>query len=177
MREEMREEEIARFVREGLAQATAKQRERLDRLEFEVVQTLERRRGRRFARWSPRPQLRPAWVLAAIVLFALGFFVGNWTTDPLQAQGVTFVVFRPEAQEVTLAISYPVGGRPEWHDIPLTRRGDLWFISLELPPGTYEYGFKIDGKWWAYDEAADYYVLSANNTVNAVREVKPGDST
>jgi hypothetical protein len=176
MREEMREEEVARFVREGLAQATAEQRERLDRLELEVVQAIERRKARRPA-WSPTSRLRPAWVLAAVALFALGFFLGSWTTNPLKAQGVTFVVFRPDAQQVTLAISYPVEGRPEWHDIPLTRRGDLWFISLELPPGTYEYGFKIDGEWWAYDEAADYYVLSANNTVNAVREVKPGDST
>jgi len=175
MREELREEEIGRFVREGLAEA-ARQRERLERLEVEVVEALKRRRARRPA-WRPQTQLRPAWVLAAVALFALGFLLGSLSADPLKAQGVTFVVFRPDAEEVTLAISYPVEGRPEWHDIPLQRRGGLWFISLELPPGTYEYGFKIDGEWWAYDEAADYYVLSANNTVNAVREVKPGDST
>jgi len=180
MHEELREEEIARFVREGLSRAVAQEGERLAGLEHRVRETLEERsRRRRFSRVSP-PLLRPAWALAAAAaLFVLGFFVGSWTADPFKDHGVEFVVFNPTAQQVTLSISYPVGDHIEWEDIPMKKRHGLWYISLPLPPGTYEYGFKIDGQWWAYDEAADYYVRSTNNTINAVREIRvsSGDRT
>lgn len=180
MHDELRDEEISQFVREGLSRAVAQEHERITRIEDRVMRRLAERRGRRsFARLS-MPGLKPAWAFAAAAtLFVLGFFVGNWTADPFKDKGVEFVVFHPTAQQVTLSISYPVAGRIEWEDIPMKKRSGLWYISLPLPPGTYEYGFKIDGQWWAYDEAADYYVRSTNNTVNAVREigVPSGDRT
>jgi len=180
MHDELHDEEISKFIREGLSRAVAQHGERLTRLEDRVMVTLkERRRRRSFARLS-MPALRPAWALAtAAALFITGFLVGSWTADPFKDQGVEFVVFHPTAQQVTLSISYPVEGRIEWEDIPMKKHSGLWYISLPLPPGTYEYGFKIDGQWWAYDEAADYYVRSTDNTVNAVREIRvpSGDRT
>lgn len=180
MREDMSDEEIERFMREGLSQVVSREGRRLEDLELKVLQALKKRpRRRSWLAWVSAPSLRPAWALAvAAAIFAIGFLVGTWLSNPLQAQGVNFVVFEPAAKEVTLAISYPVKGYREWQDIPMQNRNGLWYITLQLPPGTYEYGFKIDGRWWAYDEAADYYVQSANYTVNAVREVKrPGDRT
>ena len=186
---DLEEDEVARFLREGLAYEASRGAERLAGLELRVVRALEERRAR--ARRSPVRRLleifeglrvpRPARALAAaaaaLAIFALGFWVGSGTGDPFVAErGVEFVIYHPEAQQVSLAISYPVEGRPEWQDIPMKKRDGLWYISLQLPPGTYEYGFKIDGEWWAYDPAADYLVRSADNTVNAVREIRVGGS-
>lgn len=177
MREEMHsrlhDDEVGRLIKESLSRAVAQEEERLARLEIKVIQELTRRRSRRRFAWLGTPSLRPAWALAAAAaIFALGVLVGNWTSNPLNAQGVEFVVFNPTAKEVTMAISYPVAGYQEWQDIPLKERDGLWHINLRLPPGTYEYGFKIDGRWWANDPAADYLVMSANDTINAVREVQ-----
>ncbi len=168
------EDEISQFLREGLSQAVSEEQERLEGLELRVLQALEKR-PRGAGRWfSPLSSLtlRPALALAtAAAIFALGFLVGNWIANPLKAQGVAFVVFEPAAKEVALQISYPVGKYKEWQDIPLQNRSGLWYIHLELPPGTYEYRFKIDGAWWAYDPAANYFVKSVDDTINAVREV------
>lgn len=177
--QERHDDEVGRLIQEGLSRAVAREEPRLLRMERTVMHEIERRRQRSRFGWLSFPSFKPAWALAAAAtVFLVGFFLGSWTTNPLNAQGVEFVVFKPEAQEVTLAINYPVTGYNEWQDIPLKERGGLWYISLRLPPGTYEYGFKIDGEWWAYDPAAKYLVRSVNNTVNAVREVKnPGDQT
>jgi hypothetical protein len=170
---ELRDEEIAELVRDGLSRAVAQEGERLARIERNVLAELQRRHMRRRSRMWDLASLRPAGALAAAAaIFVLGFLAGNWTSNPLSPQGVEFVVFNPTAKEVTLAISYPVAGYQEWQDVPLKQRDGLWYINLRLPPGTYEYGFKIDGRWWANDPAADYLVMSANNTVNAVREVR-----
>ncbi len=185
------DDEVAQLIREGISQAVSREDERLVGLELRVVHALERRQARRASgvrawveRVLPALRPRPAWALAtaaALALFALGFWLGSQTAEPFvgEPQGVEFVVFQPTAKEVSLAISYPVNGRPEWQDIPMKKRDGFWYISLQLPPGTYEYGFKIDGQWWAYDPAADYLVLSADNTVNAVREIRvgPGDQS
>lgn len=32
-------------------------------------------------------------------------------------------------------------------DIPLVRSGNEWTLKTELPPGEYEYGFRVDGDW------------------------------
>lgn len=168
------EDEIARFVKQGLSRAVAEERGRLEGLERRVTQALEgRRKRRRIARPGlPPAGLRPAWALAATAaVFLLGLYVGAWLSNPLPQQGVTFALYDPTAQNVSLAIGYPVEGHSEWEPVPMQKRDGFWYLSLRLPPGTYEYGFKIDGRWWADDPAADYWVMSANNTVNAVREV------
>lgn len=183
------EDEVARFLREGLEYEASRGAERLGDLELRVMSALEERRARRpnrrFLEVFERLRVpQPAGALAAtaaLAIFALGFLVGSlvgsWASNPFVAeQGVEFVIYHPEARQVSLAISYPVEGRPEWQDIPMKKRDGLWYIRLQLPPGTYEYGFKIDGEWWAYDPAADYLVRSADNTVNAVREIRVGGS-
>lgn len=186
---DLEEDEVARFLREGLEYEASRGAERLAGLELRVVRALEERRAhahrapaRRlleiFERLRvPKPAAALVAVAAALAIFAVGFWVGSWTSDPFVSErGVEFVIYHPEARQVSLAISYPVGGQPEWHDIPMKKKDGIWYIRLELPPGTYEYGFKIDGEWWAYDPAADYLVRSADNTVNAVREIRVGGS-
>lgn len=179
--DELREDEVARFLRDGLSYQVAEEGERLAGMERSVMQALAERRTRRARRFS-LPQVRPVWVYAAaaLLLFTLGYAIGSRTSDPLaQPQGVEFIIYNPQARQVSLAISYPVEGHPEWQDLPMKERDGLWYLNLKLPPGTYEYGFKIDGRWWAYDPAADYLVTSADNTINAVREIRipKGDQT
>ena len=125
-------------------------------------------------RWFA-PTMRPAWAMAAVAALALvfvgGLYTGSQLGTPLSQQGVEFALYAPNAQNVSMAISYPAKGKTEWQPIPMTQRDGLWSVSLRLPPGTYEYGFKIDGSWWANDPAADYLVTGAGNALNAVREI------
>ncbi|MEK5039861.1 RCC1 domain-containing protein [Sporosarcina sp. FSL K6-3457] len=39
------------------------------------------------------------------------------------------------------------GSFNEWDDIPLVRSGNEWTLQDNLPPGKYEYGFRVNGKW------------------------------
>jgi 1,4-alpha-glucan branching enzyme len=56
-----------------------------------------------------------------------------------------FVVYDPEAKTVSVA-----GTFNDWRvdANPLTRDAEgTWRLSLNLPPGRYEYKFIVDGKW------------------------------
>lgn len=172
--------EVARLVREGLNEAVARDRERLADLDRRVIariqgETVTKRRRPSRTRWFA-PTMRPAWAMAAVAVLALVFVGGLYTGTQLNAplpeqQGVEFALYAPNAENVSMAISYPAQGKTEWQPIPMTQRDGLWSVSLKLPPGTYEYGFKIDGSWWANDPAADYLVTGAGNALNAVREI------
>lgn len=35
----------------------------------------------------------------------------------------------------------------DWVDLPLERQGNEWILQVELAPGKYEYGFRVDGNW------------------------------
>ena len=57
----------------------------------------------------------------------------------------TFMFKAGQAEEVCLA-----GDFNRWRvcEAPLERVGeDVWSVSLELPPGRYEYMFVVDGTW------------------------------
>ncbi len=177
--EEGGDAEVARLIRDGLDEAVARDRERLADLDRRVITRIagERASKRRRAlpsRWFT-PARRPAWAMATVALLALvfvgGLYVGTQIGTPLSQQGVEFVVHAPNAENVSMAISYPAKGKSEWQPIPMSKRNGIWSVSLKLPPGTYEYGYKIDGQWWANDPAADYLVSGAGNALNAVREI------
>jgi hypothetical protein len=41
-----------------------------------------------------------------------------------------------------------LGDFEEWTPIALTRDEDAWSVELVLEPGTYHFGFLVDGEWW-----------------------------
>jgi len=176
--EEGDDAEVARLVRDELDEAVARDRERLADMDQRVLAKIDSRseptRRRLSRRWFT-PAMQPAWAMAVVALLALvfvgGLYVGTKMGTPLSQQGVEFALYAPNAENVSVAISYPAKGKSEWQPIPMNKRSGMWSVSLKLPPGTYEYGYKIDGQWWANDPAADYLVSGAGNALNAVREI------
>jgi hypothetical protein len=78
------------------------------------------------------------------------------TTQPIGQNTVryTFRIEAGEAREVCLA-----GDFNRWRvcEAPLERVGeDVWSVSLDLPPGRYEYMFVVDGKWMTDPHAANH---------------------
>lgn len=64
---------------------------------------------------------------------------------------VEFSLEAPEREQVFLA-----GTFNDWDpdSLPMTRNDDgCWSVSLELPPGEYEYKFVADGEWCCEPEA------------------------
>ncbi|MFY9302365.1 isoamylase early set domain-containing protein [Candidatus Sordicultor fermentans] len=58
---------------------------------------------------------------------------------------VIFEVYAPRAKSV-----YLVGDFNDW-DIracPMEKENGVWVITLDLPPGKYEYRYLIDGGWY-----------------------------
>lgn len=177
--EESDDAEVARLVRDELDDAVARDRERLADMDQRVLAKIDSQsepmRRRPSQRWFT-PAMRPTWAMAVVALLALvfvgGLYVGTQMGPSLSQQGVEFAVHAPDAANVSMAISYPTKGKSEWQPIPMNQRNGVWSVSLSLPPGTYEYGYKIDGQWWANDPAADYLVSGAGDVLNAVREIE-----
>lgn len=64
---------------------------------------------------------------------------------------VEFSLDAPKAKAVSLAASF--NGFDE-EALRLAREEDgLWRVTVPLPPGTYEYGFLVDGRWTPDPEA------------------------
>lgn len=59
------------------------------------------------------------------------------------ARRVRFRLRSPDAEQVAVAGSFS-----GWNLLPLQRRGDEWTLEIELPPGTYQYAFLVDGASW-----------------------------
>lgn len=66
------------------------------------------------------------------------------TSKAPRAKRVRFELEAPEAQ--TVAVSGTFCG---WSDVlPLKRQKDgPWKLTMNLPPGRYEYRFVVDGEW------------------------------
>ncbi len=128
-------------------------------------------------RTAPRPSRR--WALAplaaaAALLLALPLIrtlpLPPWAGS--SASSVTFDTVRydfqiraEDAREVCLS-----GDFNQWRvcDLTLTRvKEDLWTVSLELPPGRYEYMFVVDGDW-VTDPSATLLVDDGFGNTNAV---------
>ena len=58
---------------------------------------------------------------------------------------ITFKLHSTEAQCVLLAGEFN-SWNPDAHPLKRTSNG-LWKVSINLPPGRYEYRFLVDGQW------------------------------
>ncbi len=171
------------LLKRGLHESVEQSRERLEGLEERVLEGLSERLLRR-SPWAKlheffagpvaglsRPALALSFAAVAAIFLGLGIFLGIQFGGPLiglelggGGNGVWFVVAYPEAESVTVA-----GDFSNWEEIPLKRgRDGIWVLRLELPPGRYEYAFKVDGKKWIPDPRADEYVKTYGDQYNSV---------
>ena len=113
-----------------------------------------RRRAETPSFWR-RLRLRP-WTL--VPAFAAGAALALLLSSPAPTPAtstvtVRFVLFAPEAQQVTLA-----GTFNQWDAAatPLVRTGapGVWAATLILPAGQHQYAFVVDGARWVPDPAA-----------------------
>lgn len=122
-----------------------------------------------------RDLFRPRWStavgLAAVLIVLPLLFRSNTVRNPIllpptQVHPVSFVFESAEAQEVCLAADFnkwtvcktplqPVGG-------------GLWEVTVELPPGTYQYQFVVDGQWIPDPKAAMLLDVEGLDSRNAV---------
>lgn len=56
----------------------------------------------------------------------------------------------PGAREVDV-----LGDFTLWKPVPMSARGRRWSVELEVPPGTYHFGFLVNGNWYLPADAAD----------------------
>ena len=49
----------------------------------------------------------------------------------------------PSAESVEL-----LGDFSDWRSVLLERDGSIWSAEIEVDPGTYHFGFLVDGEWW-----------------------------
>ncbi|MBI1729691.1 hypothetical protein HY229_01320 [Candidatus Acetothermia bacterium] len=170
MRDEIFDEEVAKFIKDGISRAVEIDGARLDRIEKNVLEHLQKRTQRkgifswlRLPALPTLPSMRPAWALAAaIAIFLIGFLSGVVVQNTgtlafnTSGQGVLFVMAYPEAKEVQLA-----GDFTKWDPVSLTRdsRG-MWSTKLDLAPGRHEYVFIVDGMRMVVDPRAQEYVKS-----------------
>jgi 1,4-alpha-glucan branching enzyme len=74
------------------------------------------------------------------------------TFAPPQRKPVRFSVRLPQADEVSLTGDF-TNWTPE--GIPLHHDGAaIWYATLDLPPGTYQYRLRVDGEWRDNPDAA-----------------------
>lgn len=59
-----------------------------------------------------------------------------------------FRIEAPEADSVAV-----LGDFSEWDAVPMVPAGDAWSVELTLAPGTYHYGFLVDGQWLVPERA------------------------
>lgn len=84
---------------------------------------------------------------------------------------ITFALHAPEAHEVRLA-----GNFTQWEQAAMTLRkqkNGTWRKTVQLPPGTYEYRFVVDGQWQD-DPACPARQPNAFGGQNCVRVVPGG---
>jgi len=169
----MTEERFDDYLKEELHREVGEHLARIEGLEERVLEELGERalRRGRFA-WlrevfvTPAVR-RPALALAttAVIFLIIGLLIGmEFGGLSFGGKGVWFVVAYPEAKSVTVA-----GDFNGWTDVPLKRGKDgIWTLRLDLPPGRYEYSFKVNGQKWVPDPRADEYVKSYGDQVNSV---------
>jgi hypothetical protein len=64
---------------------------------------------------------------------------------------------------VHFAVQAPAGARSVellgdftlWKPVPMTSRGGSWTAEVDVPAGTYHFGFLVDGAWYLPADAAD----------------------
>jgi len=81
---------------------------------------------------------------------------------------VNFSLLAPQAENVSIA-----GDFNNWNTIshPLKKdKKGAWKISLNLPPGTYQYRFFVDGEWQSDPHCTDC-IENPFGTSNCVKRV------
>ncbi len=81
----------------------------------------------------------------------------------------TFTLQAPEASNVSVAGNFN-GWNPGSIVAKKDRKG-VWSTKVNLPPGTYEYKFVVDGSW-VLDPANNKAVYNSVGSQNSVLEVK-----
>lgn len=82
-----------------------------------------------------------------------------------------FMLVAPDARQVSL-----VGDFNDWQHAatPLRKQNGVWTVSMDLPPGRYNYAFLVDGERWTPDPAAPRNVgddFGRPSSVITVREI------
>jgi 1,4-alpha-glucan branching enzyme len=88
---------------------------------------------------------------------------------PTSGRKVRLQYRAPEAKRVCVAGTFN-NWKPDAAPMQPQAEG-LWSIELELPPGTYEYRFVVDGDCWCSDPNATDAVLNPFGDYNAVLRV------
>ncbi len=79
---------------------------------------------------------------------------------------VDFQFYAPDANSVVV-----VGEFNGWQPIPLKKvRKGMWKLTLDVPPGTYQFRYLVDNHYWANDESTPT-VPNPFGTENSVFEV------
>lgn len=84
-------------------------------------------------------------------------------------RSIVLAIVAPEAKAVVV-----VGEFNNWslERHPLQQRDrETWHITLQLPPGTYQYKFVIDGTRWEEDAHNPKRALNEFGTTNSILEV------
>ncbi len=91
------------------------------------------------------------------------------STQESSLRSIDLAVLAPDAQSVSV-----VGEFNDWQasSHPLRQRdGETWQITLQLPPGTYQYKFVIDGTRWEDDADNPKRLMNEFGTSNSILEV------
>lgn len=101
-------------------------------------------------RTEPDPLVRtpPGAQGGAIVGRRLASFGGTGTRPPFRLEPVpdgARVHFELERQASEVSV---MGDFTLWERVPLEKRGGQWVGEMELAPGTYHFGFVVDGEWF-----------------------------
>lgn len=79
---------------------------------------------------------------------------------------VDFQFYAPDASSVVV-----VGEFNGWQPIPMNKaRKGMWKLTLDVPPGTYQFRYLVDNHYWANDESTPT-VPNPFGTENSVVEV------
>ena len=94
---------------------------------------------------------------------------GTATSQPQATREVWISFAAPEARAVSVVGEFN-GWSPEKH--PLQQRdAETWHVMLQLPPGTYQYKFVIDGTRWEEDGQNPKRTMNEFGTTNSILEV------
>ncbi len=61
---------------------------------------------------------------------------------------VRFELHRPDAETASL-----LGDFSGWDAVPMVSDSGLWTVELQVEPGSYHFGFQVDGSWYVPEEA------------------------
>ena len=91
------------------------------------------------------------------ILIALAVLFAGCASVPRPAsnghRGLSFSIVAPDARTVSVAGSFNRWD-PDSRPLSGPDRFGRWAITIDLPPGRYEYLFVIDGREWVLDPAA-----------------------